>query len=245
MSAKVFWTTLIAVVLSFTGGFLLANALNRSELSSLNAENERLKNVQSKDRESDSELTLDKEAIQKRINEADENPTKIDFQKNLGIALYRYATIKKDTDLLVDVERLLERVYKADDKDYETIVTLGNIYFALGLSKKESDKVNKAREVYKKALEQKPNDVDVRTDYGLTYFFETPPDAEKAVAEFQKSLKNNPKHEKTLQALTEALLSQNKTEEAERYLAKLKEVNQNNPALDELSTKLNKNRNNQ
>lgn len=244
MKGKVFGLTIIAVFLSFTGGFLLANALNRSELNALKAENERLKNVQKDAGESQSELTLDNEEIQKRIREADENPADIAFQKNLGIALYRYATIKKDTGLLNEVERLLARVYAADDKDYETLIALGNIYFDFGFLKKENDKFEKAREFYQKALNQKPNDVEVRTDYGLTYFFQTPPETDKAIQEFQKSLKENPKHEKTLQALTEALLSQNKIEEAERYFAKLKEVNKNNPALEELSVKLDKNRNN-
>lgn len=242
MNKQGFLATIIAVLLSLAGGFLLANALNRTELNSLKAENEQLKNDRRDESRSESESTLAAEEIQKRIAEADKNPTDIAFQKNLGTALYRYATIKKDVDLLNDVERLLNRVYQSDDKDYEAIVALGNIYFDLGFFRKENDKFVTAREFYQKALEQQPKDIDVRTDYGLTYFFETPPATEKAISEFQKSFKENPKHEKTLQALTEANLNQNKIEEAELYLAKLKEVNQNNPAITELSTKLNKNR---
>jgi tetratricopeptide (TPR) repeat protein len=245
MNTKVFFVTLIAVFLSFAGGFLLANALNKSELDILKAENERLKNIQNEDNESESEFTLAAEEIRKRIEEADLNPANIAFQKNLGIALYRYAIIKRDADLLDDVSRLLERVYKTENRDYETIVTLGNIYSDIGYYKKENEKFAKAREYYREALEQKPNDIDIRTYYGLTYFYETPPETEKALMEFQKSIKDDPKHEKTLQALTEALLSQNKNEEAERYLSKLREVNRDNPAINELSTQLNKNRNNQ
>jgi len=56
MKAKVFWITLIAVLLSFAGGFLFANALNRGELNALKAESERLKNIQPKNEKSDSVL---------------------------------------------------------------------------------------------------------------------------------------------------------------------------------------------
>ena len=84
----------------------------------------------------------------------------------------------------------------------------------------------------------KPNDVDVRTDYGITFYLQNPPDNDKAIAEFNKSLKENPKHEKTLQFLTQAFLKQGKTKEAESVLAKLKEINPNTPTLAEIQTQI-------
>jgi len=48
-----------------------------------------------------------------------------------------------------------------------------------------------------------------------------------------------------LQILTQALLSQNKTEEADKHLAKLKEVNQNNPSISDLTSQLTEAKNNQ
>jgi tetratricopeptide (TPR) repeat protein len=245
MNTKAFWLSVVAVLLSFMGGFLLANALNRSEINNLRAENERNKNVQKDNSLDESEITLGDEEIRQRIAEADQNPTNFTFQKNLGIALYRYAAIKQDENLLTESARLLNRVYDNDKKDYDLQVILGNIYFDIGYTKKDEEKFQKAREFYQKALEQKPDDVDVRTDFGLTYFLATPPETETAIGEFQKSLKENPKHEKTLQALTQALLSQNKPQEAEKYLAKLKEVNQNNPAISDLTLQIERNKNNQ
>jgi len=230
--------TLLAVFLSFIGGFLFANALNRSDLNALKAENERLKNVQDDKDSNQSEAALTDEEIRSKITEADQNPTNIEFQKNLGIALYHYATIKQDAEMMYETARLLNRVYKHDKNDYDATVMLGNIYFDIGYFKKDNEKFTAAREFYQKALEQKPNDADVRTDLGLTYFLASPPEMEKAISEFQKSLKANPRHEKTLQVLTEALLSHNKTEEAESYLAKLKEVNQNNSSISDLSLQL-------
>ena len=196
MNKKVFWISLVAVIISFFGGFLLANALNRNELNTIRAEIERLKNSSPQDK---SEVSLSDEEIRQKIAEADKNPENFNFQKNLGLALYRYATMKQDAQLLAEVARLLTRANQKDEKDYEVLITLGNCYFDIGYIKKNNENLTKAREFYQKALTQKPNDVDVRTDLGLTYFLVNPPETDKALAEFQKSLQTNPKHEKTLQ----------------------------------------------
>jgi len=98
--------------------------------------------------------------------------------------------------------------------------------------------LQKAREFYRTALEQRPDDADVRTDLGLTYFLTNPPENDVAIGEFQKSLQINPKHEKTLQATAQLLLSQNKTEEAEKYIVRLKDVNSNNQFLPELESQI-------
>ncbi|MGI8787807.1 MAG: tetratricopeptide repeat protein [Pyrinomonadaceae bacterium] len=238
MNGKVFWLSIVAVIISFVGGFLLANALNRSDLNTLRAENDRLKNSQTESKQNDSESVLSDEEIQEKIAEADRNPTDYAFQKNLGFALYRYASMKQNTKLLAEVGRILSRVYENNSQDYAVVVTLGNVYFDIGYAKKDNAQFEKAREFYQSALAQKPSDVGVRTDYGLTYFLTQPPDAERAIAEFQKSLQTNPKHEKTLQVLTQTLLSENKANEAEKYLAQLKEVNRDNQSVPEFETQI-------
>jgi tetratricopeptide (TPR) repeat protein len=238
MNGKVFWLSIAAVVVSFVGGFLLANALNRSELSTLRAENERLKTSPNDPAENQAGQTLSSEEIREKIAEADRNPNNYPFQKNLGLALYRYAAMKQDADLLAEAGRLLNRAFAADKNDYDVTVTLGNIGFDVGYIKKDNAGFEKAREFYRLALEQKPKDVDVRTDLGLTYFLVNPPEYEKAVGEFQKSLQTNPKHEKTLQVMTETLLSQNDHAEAEKYLKRLKEVNSKNQYAAELETRI-------
>ena len=235
MNKKVFWISLVAVIISFFGGFLLANALNRNELNTIRAEIERLKNSSPQDK---SEVSLSDEEIRQKIAEADKNPENFNFQKNLGLALYRYATMKQDAQLLAEIARLLTRANQQDAKDYEVLITLGNCYFDIGYIKKDNEKLTKAREFYQKALSQKPNDVDVRTDLGLTYFLVNPPETDKALAEFQKSLQTNPKHEKTLQVTAQALLSQKKVAEAANYLTRLREVNPENQFLPELESQL-------
>ena len=235
MNKKVFWISLVAVIISFFGGFLLANALNRNELNTIRAEIERLKNSTPQDK---SEVSLSDEEIRQKIAEADKNPENFNFQKNLGLALYRYATMKQDAQLLAEIARLLTRANQQDAKDYEVLITLGNCYFDIGYIKKDNENLTKAREFYQKALSQKPNDVNVRTDLGLTYFLVNPPETDKALAEFQKSLQTNLKHEKTLQVTAQALLSQKKVAEAANYLTRLREVNPENQFLPEFESQL-------
>lgn len=238
MKTNVLLLSIIAVIASFAGGFLLANALNRNEFNNLKAENGRLQSSQTDGRNGDSGNTLTNEEIARKIDEADRNSDDFTFQKGLGLGLYRYAAVKQDTKLFAQAARLLERAAKLNPQDYDVIVALGNLYFDVGYYKKNNEELLTAREFYQKALEQKPNDVDVRTDLGLTYFLLNPPEIEQAIAEFQKSLRINSKHEKSLQVLTQALLKQNKANEAEKYLAILKSVNQNNETLPELSAQL-------
>jgi tetratricopeptide (TPR) repeat protein len=231
MSKSYFWLSILGILISFAGGFLLANALNRNELNSLRGENERLKNTSPQTASS-----LSNEEIRQKIAEADQNPNNLPFQKNLGMALYRYAAFKQETDLLTETIRLLDRAYENDPTDYDVLVTLGNAHFDIGFIEKNNSEFLKAREFYLKALEQKPDDTDVRTDLGLTYYLTEPREMEKALNEFKKSLQVNERNEKTLQVLAQAFISEKNAAEAEKYITKLKEVNKNNPALPQIET---------
>lgn len=238
MKGKVFWLSIAAVIASFVGGFLLANALNRNDISTLKAENDRLKNAQIQTKQNETELNLSDEEIQTKIAEADRNPNNFAYQKNLGLALSRYAAMKQDPKLLNEVGRLLNRAFENNRQDYDVIVALGNIYFDIGFFQKDNAQFQKAREFYQKALEQKSNDADVKTDLGLTYFLTDPPENDKAFVELQKALQINPKQEKALQVIAQILISQNKPEEAEKFVKRLKEVNSANQTIPELETKL-------
>jgi tetratricopeptide (TPR) repeat protein len=233
MKRKSFWISIIAVGISFVGGFILANAFNRNELDTLRAENARLKNQSTQTEKNQSELALTENEIRQKIAEADQNPTDFSFQKNLGLALYRYAAMKQDPILLAEIGKILSRAYDLNERDYEVLVALGNLQFDLGYLRNKNENFAQARVYYQKALENNPKDVNVRTDYGLTYFLQNPPDYEKAINEFRNSLEDNPKNERTLQFLTQALLQTGNTVEAEVSHAKLKEINPNTPNLAE------------
>ena len=164
----------------------MANAFNRSELEKLRVENEKLKTAPAPSASTTDE-TLTEEEIDQKIKEADQNPDNFNFQKDLGIALYRYATMKQKVAMLNDVERLLTRANTINANDYDVLVVLGNAVFDIGYAEKSNDKFQRAREIYQKALKQKPDDIEVQTDLALTYFFSNPPDYPKAIEELNKN----------------------------------------------------------
>lgn len=240
MNTKYIWLSVVAVIVSFIGGFLLANALNKSEIANLRSENERQKKEASEAPQNQNETTLSDEEIKKRISEADQNPTNFAFQKSLGLALYQYAGMKQNADLLGEVTRLLDRSYQNNPNDYDVLVALGNSYFDIGLLKKEQENLIKSRSYYQKALDINPGDIEVTTDLGLTFLLISPPETEKALSEFKKSLEKNPNHEKTLRGIAQALISQKNFDEAEKYISTLQKVNPQSPHLVELQEQLKK-----
>src|SRR5687768_14154381 len=129
MNKKAFWLSILGILVSFAGGFLLANALNRKELDNLRAEAERLKNAPQTVSETEPQDALTEDEIRQKIVEADANPQNIQFQKGLAMGLYRYASMKREPKWLQDVARLLSRVHEKNPKDFNTAVSLGNIYF--------------------------------------------------------------------------------------------------------------------
>jgi tetratricopeptide (TPR) repeat protein len=68
-------------------------------------------------------------------------------------------------------------------------VQLGNLYF-------DAERYEDAIRWYSDALKLDAKDVDVSTDLGVSYYYTNQPD--KALAQFDQSLKLNPKHTKTI-----------------------------------------------
>jgi tetratricopeptide (TPR) repeat protein len=71
----------------------------------------------------------------------------------------------------------------------EPKVQLANLYF-------DAERYQDAIEWYTAALKLSPRDVDVSTDLGVSYYYTNQPD--KALAQFDQSLKINPTHTKTI-----------------------------------------------
>lgn len=78
---------------------------------------------------------------------------------------------------------------KADPRNFDTLVQIGNLYY-------DHRVYPEAIESYTRALELRPNDVNVRTDLGTAFWYSGFP--EKAVKEYDKSLVVNPTHPNTL-----------------------------------------------
>ena len=68
-------------------------------------------------------------------------------------------------------------------------VELANLYF-------DAQKFDDAIKWYEAALQLNPNDVNVSTDLGVSYYYTNNPD--KALVQLDRSLKIDPKHAKTL-----------------------------------------------
>src|SRR3954451_9770222 len=128
MNSRLLILSLIGIVAAFAGGFLLANALNRSEIESLKAQNSRLVETPTSTREPGGAADLSDEEIQAKIKQADSDPTNFQFQKNLGIALSKYASAKQDEKLLWEATRLIDRALSINAKDRDLLVAQGNAH---------------------------------------------------------------------------------------------------------------------
>ena len=229
MQLKHYLITILVGVIGVAAGFLLANKINRSEFERLRAETEITRSA------TNSNADLSTEEIDAKLREAAESPNDAQFQKRLGVSLYRFGTMKRDAVIIEKALEPLRRAYEIDPNDKETISTLGNAYFDIGYFKKDNEALIRSREYYEPLLKTRPDDVETRTDLGLTYFLTDPPDLESAARNFEMSLDEDPKHEKTLQFYIQTLARQNKQDKARTLLAKLREANPKNPALNDLA----------
>jgi tetratricopeptide (TPR) repeat protein len=240
MGKKGFWIASIGIIFGFAGGFFFANMINRQEIESLKAKASQTQNADKMELgdKDPNEQDLTPDEVRQKIERADQSPANIQYQRDLGMSLYLYAGVKKDAALLPDAKRLMLRAYGKDPKDLELLLALGNVSFDLGQSKQDNKNLEEARGYYTQALQLKPKQIDVQTDIGSTYYLETPPQYEKALAEYHKSLELDPEHTRTLDNISRTLIMMGKLNEAEEPLAKLRKVDANYPALSELESLL-------
>jgi tetratricopeptide (TPR) repeat protein len=83
----------------------------------------------------------------------------------------------------------LKTVAERETSNATPRVQLGNLYF-------DAERYDEAIKWYGDALRLVPNDVNVSTDLGVSYYYSNQPD--KALTQFDRSLKLDPKHAKTL-----------------------------------------------
>lgn len=241
MNSRVLTVAILAALVGSIGGFLLANGLNRSTLNALKTQLEKKTAdpaAKTGAATNPNDLNVSAEDIRSKIAEADANPTDLAFQKSLGRGLYRFATMKKDTDLVQEAKRLLIRANSLDPKDYEILVDLGNAHFDTGYFKRDSASFKLARDTYGKAMLLKPSDADVVTDYALSFYVDEPTDLKRAVIEFQKALNINPKQERALQFLTSTYIREADFDSAQKTLDQLKAANPKNDSIPDLTTQI-------
>jgi tetratricopeptide (TPR) repeat protein len=158
--------------------------------------------------------------VQAAIDDARKQPDNFDAQV-------------KAADLYNQIERFdgaiefLKRANQLKPDNYEVVVHLGNANF-------DSDHYQEAEKWYMAALAKKPDDINVRTDLGLTFIFREPPNYDRAIQEFQRSLETDPNHIQTLQNLTVAYTKKGDAAKANATLAKLAGVDASNEAIPKL-----------
>lgn len=222
------WATVLIAIVFFAGGFLVANYLNRSEITVLRAESDRAKISPTPNAVQD-QLSLSTEEIDAKIAEAEQNATNFSYQKGLGLGLYRYGALKQDKTLIDKSIPILERATNLDNNDVDVLIGLGHAYYDSGFFGKENAQFEKAREFYNKALAKRPKEIEVITDLGRTYMLQAPPDYPTAIKEFQRALAIDPKHEKTLESIIAATSAMGS--DAGSFRERLRAVNPNNTTL--------------
>lgn len=227
-----------ACLAGFVAGFFFANSLNRSELARSAALDQPVQANAPAQVPGGPLLTA--EEIRERVAAADRSPTDFTFQRNLGLSLYRYASLRQDASILPDAIRIMQRALDLDPADRDLIIGLGNAHYDVGYFNKDNKSFEKAREFYAKALTRVPGDLDVRTDLALSYFLQEPADLERAVAEFEKGLAINPNHERSLQFLTQTYVKKNDLSKAVETLDRLKAVNPGHTSIGELTASIEK-----
>lgn len=223
MKSVSIWVAAGAVVVAFAGGFSFANYLNRGQMTVAQTQASPTADASSQTG------TLSDEEIDQKLKEAEANSSNFAFQKGLGLGLYRYGAVRQDKTVIEKSIPVLERAVGLNGDDFDVLVGVGNAYFDLGYFGKENVPFEKARAYYTKALNKRPGDVEVRTDMALSYFLMNPPDHKNAVAEFEKAIAIDPKHEKALGFLIQSLDALGK--DSTKYREILRTVNPQNPNL--------------
>lgn len=214
---------IIGLLLGFIIGFMFANSANQRGAAPTSAAMT----------EQNPQLPPDHPPIQNGANQqaaladaqaaeklAKDQPNNFEAQMKAAEAFYQIQRFDEAAEYL-------KRANQLQPQAYEPIVNLGNVYFDAG-------RYEDAEKWYTEALKVKPDDVNVRTDLGLTFLFRTPPDNDRAIKEFRSSLERDPRHEQTLQNMVVALTRAGNVKEAEETLNKLQEVNPSNSALSKL-----------
>ncbi|HEV2915978.1 MAG TPA: tetratricopeptide repeat protein [Pyrinomonadaceae bacterium] len=227
--------SIIGLLLGCIVGFIFANSVNQKGGSSRqpsgnanSAASRQNSNLPPDHPQIPSNEVADQSGMQEQvtaqIQQARNEPTNFEAQAKAADLFYQIRRFDEAIEFLL-------RANQVRPEDYTTIVKLGNANF-------ETGNYETAEKWYAAALIRNPDDVNVRTDLGLTFYLRNPPDYERALTEYRESLRRDPRHEQTLQNMVVALTRVGNAAEAEEMLARLQQVNPANEALSKLRSDL-------
>ncbi|MDQ4120030.1 MAG: hypothetical protein M3209_01005 [Acidobacteriota bacterium] len=231
----------VGLVIGLVGGFWAANTVARNfSQPFVNQKSIPLKQEQQPAGNSEK---LTGEEIKASFAAAESRKDDFVFQKKLGLALARYAAAENDASFLPELINLLERASRlANEKDFEILMTLADVYFFQAREKNDPDLYDKSKELYQRAIRLNPDSAEAKMAYASTFLYSKPPRPDAAVKELNLILKQFPRNEGVLQLLISALIQSGDVEIAEQRLSELKKINSNNPAIPDLESQLTQNK---
>ena len=210
---------IIGLLFGLIVGFMFANSVNQSALVPQTQTGIPNSNLPAGHPNVGSSDAMGPE-VQSAIDTARREPNNFEAQMKAAEMFYQIQRTDGAIEFLANANKL-------QPENYEVIVNLGNANFDAG-------KYEEAEKWYTAALVKKPDDVNVRTDLGLTFVFRSSPNYDRAIQDFKRSLEIDPNHIQTLQNLTVAYTKKNDGPNANATLAKLESLDSSNPAVSKL-----------
>jgi tetratricopeptide (TPR) repeat protein len=157
---------------------------------------------------------------QAAMEAADRKPNDFDLQMNAATIFYKLKAFDKAV-------LYLQRAIDLKPRDVDALAAMGN-------TKYDAGDFAAAAGFYERVLAVQPQNADVQTDLGNTYFQRQPPDFRRAIEEYRKTLKIDPRHEKALQNIAAAALRMGDKAAAQEAVQQLAAINPANPLLEGL-----------
>lgn len=229
----------LGAALGCAGGFVFANNVNRRETETLRAELSRTRAASTPQTPANPAPDtppprLSPDELRAVVARADAEPRDIFLQRQLGQSLYLLAAESKNAAaLLDDAIRLLMRAERAEPQNRDTLVLLGNAVFDRARAGDPARFVE-ARRFYGRALRLRPRDAQVLIDLGLTYLYAVPADPRRAIIELDEAVKIEPQNPLALRHLAAALIETNDAARANEIIARLNEIDPNDPVIGDL-----------
>lgn len=221
--------TIVGLLLGLIVGFMFANNVNQKALvAATPAAMKQNPNMPEghPDINGMNQLSASSPQIAAAVEQAQKEPANFEAQVKAAEMNYQIEQYDKAIEFL-------KIANKIKPEDYPTIVNIGNAYF-------DNGNYVESENWYAKALEQKADDENVRTDLGLTFIFRDPPNYDRAIKEFETVLAKNINHPQALQNLTVAYTKKNNAAKATETVNKLEEVDPSNVSIAKLREEIKK-----
>ncbi len=161
---------------------------------------------------------------QKAMEKADRTPKEFDAQLSAAQVFYNLQDYKK-------AALYLDRALALKPQNFDALVLMGN-------TKYDDKDFTGAATFYEQALAVNANSPDVRTDFGNTFFMRTPPDYDRALAEYRKSVALDPSHVNSWKNIASAGLRKGDRTIVSEAIERLATISPQNPELPALRQSL-------